>query len=130
MMNCNTLKLVPMLILAMAMLPNATFASSCDSKSVDARVRNRFQDSGGIKAYHVAFDVSDSCPDGDRIEHIYVSYKYKARWSDGSIHEADRVVSGYIEPAKSHHTVVNDQFQLNGTETEILDVYVSSVSVT
>jgi hypothetical protein len=83
-----------------------------------------------MMAYHIAFDVSDSCPDGDTIEHIYISYKYNARWSDGSIHESDRVLSGYIEPAKSHHTVVNGQFSLAGMDTEILDIYVTSVSVT
>jgi hypothetical protein len=123
------LGLVAGLLLAYSMGSERVLANGCSQNSIDASVRSSTRDSSYLQQYHISFKVTDTCPDDDDSELIYIHYTYKTRWNDGSIHEHSSVISGYIKPKDSHRTVINTEVMLSYPDKEIVDIYVDKVVV-
>jgi hypothetical protein len=106
--------------------------ADCASSQLDAHVRKTLRAPGSLfDTYTVSFEVKDTCPDDDdRVHSIHIKFTYKTQGKNGAISEQSSVVVGYVQPRKSHHTVVDATITTSDAlGREIVDVYVDSVSV-
>ena len=133
MVSIKPLQSVFVLTLFLTCAADCTHAlDACDTKSVDVAVSDYSQDASEPGLYRLSIDVSDSCPDDDKFEGLWVDIGFYARRVGQQSGKKSWVVtSRNIYPSKSHRTRFTMEIRLDPSRhSEVYCVFVENIKVT